>query len=380
MTKTADYTFKFDIGLSPEIELNISSADKYEKYSILITDKMLDEEIERMMKRFSQLTDVETVGENDMIYVGLTELNEDGSELDGGVHPESVPVAINTIKNEDLSKQLMGLEKGAELTVNIFSLFNNDEQEMSHALGIQKPGIADLSPHFKLILKEIKHTENSELNQEFFDKLYGKDVITSEVELRTKISEELKTYFDQQAQHLMEHELFDSLVAKHNIMLPDAFLKRWLIDRHTDKFNASNIDKAYIPEANYLKNHILEEKIMLANDIKVDETEIKEAAMGHTKSMFGSYGNQGISDELLWSIVEPQLKKEDFRSRMINVAVRQKVNAYLMDTITVEPKDISAEDFFKIMETHNHKHHDHEQGNSDENEHHDPEHEEAVMA
>ncbi|MBC7381737.1 MAG: trigger factor [Bacteroidia bacterium] len=376
LTKNAAYTFNFDLGLSPDIQLNISAADTYEKYKVVVSDKMIDEEVARMVKQNSALTNVEIAEENDLIYAGLTELSDEGNELEGGVNAESVPIAINTIKDEEVRNRLTGLEIGAEFTVNIFTLFNNDEVEMSHALNMQKNGIPDLNPEFKLKLNEIKRTETSIMNQEFFDKIYGKDVITSEGELRTKIQEELSAYFDQQAQHLLEHELFDALVAKHKIELPDAFLKRWLIDRHADKFNSENVEMAYLPEAKYLRNHIFEEKILVSNGIKIDEEEIKQVALAHTKNMFSSYGNQGISDELLMSIVEPQLKKEDFRSRMINVASRARVNEYLMNTLTIEPKEISVEDFIKVMEIHNHKHHensDNEQGNEPEEHGHDNE-------
>ncbi len=360
LTKEANYTFNFDIGLSPEIELNIGNEDVFTKYAATITDEMINEEIERMKKRFGKLTDVEEVAENDMIYVGLTELNENGEILEGGVNADSVPVAINTIKNEDLSKELIGKNKGATLTVNIYALFNNDESEMSHALSIQKQTVADLSHNFNLVIKEVKRTEATEINQDFFDQLYGKDVVTSEVEMREKIKAELSGYFDQQAQHLMDHELFDTLVAKHNIELPDAFLKRWLLEKYADKFNNDNIDEAYLPEANYLRNHILEEKILTTHNLKVEESEIKDAAINYTKQMFGAYGNQGLSDDLLMSIVEPQLQKEEFRSRMINMAVREKVNNWLLNTISIETKEVSAEEFYKIMETHNSKHHKHE--------------------
>jgi trigger factor len=228
---------------------------------------------------------------------------------------------------------------------------------MSHALGVQKQTIGDLSPDFKLELKEIKHTEKAELNQELFDKLYGENTITSEEELREKLKAEILGYFDQQAQHLLEHELFDHLVDKHNITLPDAFLKRWLIDRHADKFNQDNIEEGYVPEANYLKNHILEEKILLSAGIKIDEADIKDAAFAYTKNMFGAYGNQGISDEVMMSIVEPQLKKEDFRSRMINVAARTKVNEYILNTVTIETKAVPTDEFNQIISQHNNKHH-----------------------
>lgn len=367
LTKDANYTFKFDLGLSPEIELNISKADVFTKYQPSTSDAMIADEIDRMKKRFANLVDADVVEENDMIYVTLTELAENNEALDGGVNAENVPVAVNTIKVDELKNSLIGLTKGTYADVNIFALFNNDEVEMSHALGIQKQTVADLNPTFKLTVSEIKRTGSAEMNQEFFDKIYGPGVVSSEEELKEKIREELNAYFNQQAQHLLEHELFDSLVAKHNITLPDEFLKRWLMDRHPDKFTAENLEEAYKPEANYLKNHILEEKILVQNEIKVNDEDIKNAAMSHTRQMFGAYGgSQGISDEILMSIVEPQLQKEDFRSRMINVAVRSKVNQWLLDTITIETKEITGEEFTKVMEAHNHQHHAHNHEHEEE--------------
>lgn len=367
LTKDANYTFKFDLGLSPEIELNISKADVFTKYQPSTSDEMIADEIDRMKKRFANLVDADVVEENDMIYVTLTELAENNEALDGGVNAENVPVAVNTIKVDELKNSLIGLTKGTYADVNIFALFNNDEVEMSHALGIQKQTVADLNPTFKLTVSEIKRTGSAEMNQEFFDKIYGPGVVSSEEELKEKIREELNAYFNQQAQHLLEHELFDSLVAKHNITLPDEFLKRWLMDRHPDKFTAENLEEAYKPEANYLKNHILEEKILVQNEIKVNDEDIKNAAMSHTRQMFGAYGgSQGISDEILMSIVEPQLQKEDFRSRMINVAVRSKVNQWLLDTITIETKEITGEEFTKVMEAHNHQHHAHNHEHEEE--------------
>ncbi len=360
LTKDANYTFNFDLGLSPEIELNISKADVYTKYAPVTSDEMIAEEIERMKKRFANLVDADVSEVNDMIYVTLSELGENGEILEGGVHAENVPVAINTIKLDELKNSLVGLTKGTFVDLNVFALFNNDEVEMSHALGIQKQTVSDLNTTFKLTVGEIKRTGSSDMNQEFFDKIYGPGVVSSEDELKEKIREELNAYFNQQAQHLLEHELFDSLVAKHNISLPDDFLKRWLMERHADKFTADNLEEAYKPEANYLKNHILEEKILTSNDLKVNDEDIKQAAINHTKQMFGAYGGaQGLSDEILMSIVEPQLQKEDFRSRMINVAVRLKVNEWLLNTITIENKEISADEFTKVMQAHNQQHHAH---------------------
>jgi len=363
LSKTSSYTFSFDIGLAPEFDLNISSADKYPHLSVQVTETMVNDEIERLKKQMGTLIDVDQMEENDLVYVELTELNEQAEVMENGATAPSVPLALNTIKNADLKAEIMKMKKQDSIQVNVFELFNHDEQEMSHALNIPKQGIMDLNKNFNLSLKEIKRTTASEMNQEFFDKVYGKDTVKSIEELQAKIKEEIAAYFTQQADHLLEHELFDSLVTKHNIQLPEAFLKRWLLDRHPEKFNASNVDTAFIPEANYLRNHLLEEKILVSNNIKIDENDIKAAAKSYTMQMFGGYNMGNLSDDILNSIIEPQLQKEDFRSRMINVAARKKVNEFLLNTITKESKEVTVEEFNDIITTHNQKHHHgHEHG------------------
>ncbi len=351
------YTFAFEIGIAPKFELNVSKADTFTKYVVDVTDAMIDDEVSRISKRFGTLTDADTVAENDVVYFNLTELNN-GEILEGGVTASNVPVSANTVKDEALKAQIIGAKKEAELTFNIFTLFNNDEGEISHALGVQKAGVADLGPDFKAVIVDIKTSKPADVNQELFDKVYGEGIVTDEAAFRSKIKEELSGYFNGQAMHLVEHELFDKLVEKHNIQLPEAFLKRWLLNSHPDKFNNDNIDEKFVPEANYLRNHMFEEKILAANDIKIGEDEIKEAAVNYTKNMFGMYGGgQGLSDDLINSIVDPQLKKDDFRSRMINLAVRKRVNDYIYNTVTLEEKVVSESDFMAIVQEHNSKHH-----------------------
>ena len=360
LAKGKEYVFKFDIGLSPELKLNISSADKFTKYIVKVDDKQVDEEVERLKKQFGTLLEVDEAGDNDMVYCSFDELDENGNTFEGGAHADSAPVLTSTLKNEDIKKQFIGIKKGTQITINIFNLFDNNETEISHVLGVQKVGVNDLNPTFKLNVIDIKRNIEAEINQEMFDKVYGPGTVTSLEELRNKIREELSGYFSGQSEHLFEHELIDSLVAKQHIPLPDEFLKKWMLDRHADKFNAENIDHGYIHEAEYLRNHLFEEKLMSENNIKVEEADIRAAAINHTKSMFGAYGGaSGINDELLNSIIEPSLKKEDYRSKMINIAVSNKVRDLVKTMITVEEKELSSEEFFKIVTEHNSKHHQH---------------------
>jgi trigger factor len=359
LTKNSDYTFKFDIGLAPEFDLNISDKDVFTRYEVKIDEKMIDEELDRMQRRFGNLTDVDVVSENDIIYTKMTELDENGNVIEGGVTNDAVPVLISSIKNDAIKNELLGAVKGKELDVNIFDLFDNNETEISHALNINKLAVADINKNFKIVINEIKRNELAELNKELFDKAYSDGSVNTVEELRERIKSELVAYFSGQSDHLFEHELTDTIVAKQNIQLPDAFLKRWLMDRHADKFTADNVDQNYENEASYLRNHLFEEKILSDAGIKVEEADIKAAAINYTRSMFGAYGNTGFNDEMLESIVGPSLQKEDYRSRMINLAVSQKVREVLKSKVQVAVQEVGSEEFFKIVGEHNEKHHEH---------------------
>jgi trigger factor len=358
--KGIDYTFKFDLGVAPEFELNITKNDVFTKYSVNVDDAEVEEEITRMRKRFGKLEDISIAEQdNDMVYLNLVELAEDNLPLEGGVKADNVPMLLSALKNDDAKALLTGISKGASSTVNIFTLFNHDEQEMSHALGVAKVGIADLNQTFSFEVVDIKRNFEGEINQELFDAAYGPGNITSLEELKTKIKEDIKGFYTGQSDHLLEHNMMDTIVAKHNVTLPDTFLKRWLMERYADKFNVDNIETAYLPEANYLKNHLVEEKIMAAQNITVEETDIRAAAIEYTKQMFGGYSMSGLNEDLINQLIEPSLKKEDYRSKMINAAVKTKVNAAVKDLITIEEKEVNKDEFMKIVEEHNHAHHNH---------------------
>jgi trigger factor len=358
LTKGSDYTFKFDIGLAPRIEINYDAAGTFTKYNVTITEKMIDDEVERMQKRMGTLLDVDTADDNDMVYVHMLELDDDGNVIEAGVSVESTPVLTSSIKNEAIKNEFMGSTVGKTFDVNVFDLFDNDYSEISHALGINKLTVSDISKNFRLEVKEIKRNVPAEVNQQLFDKVYGEGNVENLEAFRERIKQEVAAYYISQTDHLFEHELLDNLVAAQNVQLPDDFLKRWLIDRHPDKFNAENINENYTAEANYLRNHIFEEKVLGDNNVKIEEEDIKQAAIGYTKSMFGAYGGAaGLSDDMLLSIVEPSLKKEDYRSRMINLAVSQKVRELVKGKVKIDEKEIDHDTFVKIITEHNQKHH-----------------------
>src|SRR5574343_873068 len=177
LVKGHEYTFKFDIGLAPEFTLNMSTADVYTKYKVVVDEKQIDEEVDRLQRRTGNLIEVESTTEEDIVYTTMAELDENGNVVEGGVYSDSTPVLIQSIKNEAIKNEFLGSTKAKSFDVNIFDLFDNDQTEISHALNINKLTVGDINKNFRVTVKEIKRNEKAELNQDLFDKVYGPGVV-----------------------------------------------------------------------------------------------------------------------------------------------------------------------------------------------------------
>lgn len=360
-----DFVFSFDLGLAPQFEVNITNEDVITSYKIVIDDKMIDEEVNSIKKRFADATDVEEAAENDVIYADVTELGEDGQPLEGGVANQRVSLTADLIKNDDLKKQLVGIKKGATITVDIFALFNDNQTVISNSLNIPKEGVNDLNKDFSLTVAEIKHYVDAEINQELFDKIFGKDAVTTEEEFRTKLRENLENYYANESNHHLEHEISHLLGDKHTFELPDSFLKRWLLDTQNQGYTADNIDSKYEQEKAGLRFTLVRERLQKDHNLQVTNQEIEDASLGYTYNLFAQYGMANPDIATVKAFSDEQLKKDDYRNRMADIALNRAVILAIKDIVTIEEKEVTVEEFYKIINEHNHAHHNHDHDGHD---------------
>lgn len=171
--KKDEFKFAFDLGLAPTFDLSISSKDKLELFDISVSDKEIDEDIEYARKRHGKMEDVEQAEGEDIIYANITELNENGEALDGGIADKQISLVPNLVQDEPTKNALLVKGKGAEMVVNLQTLFNNNESVISSSLGIGKEAVQDLNPDFKLVITEVKRRTVAELNEDYFKEIFG---------------------------------------------------------------------------------------------------------------------------------------------------------------------------------------------------------------
>ena len=351
-----DYTFAFDLGLAPQFEFNISNSDIVERYVISVDDAEVNKEVESLRVRYGAMENVETAEEKDIVYAFLTELNENGEAFEGGVDNKETSFTAELIKDEALKAQLIGLKKDAEITLDIFKLFNDNSSVIGSSLGISKEAVADLNKTFKLKVKEISRRIPAAINQDLFNQVLGDGVVATEEEFKAKIKENLEAYYRSESDHHVEHMLTHLLSDKHEVPLPDAFLKRWLLSTKEDNYNEENIDERYVNESKVLKEILIREKAAAKFAVKIEPQDIEDASLGYTLSMFRNYGLQNPEFEFVKKFSDDSLKKREYVEQMNDIALKRKVYHEIKEIVSYNDKAVSIEEFYKHIEEHNHQH------------------------
>jgi trigger factor len=247
--KGETFVFAFDLGLAPIFDFNISNKDSLDKYVITVDESEVDKEIENLGKRYGKLETVEVSEEKDILYATATELNDSNTSFEGGVNDKEISFTADLITDEAVKKQLTGVQAGTVLNLNIYSLFNENHTVIASTLGIAKEAVADLNPTFKISITEVKRQIPAELNQELFDQVMGEGVVTDIDAFRAKIKENLEAYYKNESDQQVEHMISHLLEEKHEVPLPDAFLKRWLLNTKEEQYTVENIDERYENES-----------------------------------------------------------------------------------------------------------------------------------
>jgi trigger factor len=371
--KQGDFEFSFDIGLEPKFDLNINESDEFTLYKIQADEEAIQKEMDKIRRDHALAVDVETAGEKDVIYAEATELDNDGNELEGGAKSQ-VSLVPEMIKNEELQKRLTGLKKDAEITVDIFELFNDNPQVISSSLNVPKEGVNDLNRNFRIKATEIKSYEPAELNQELFDKVWGKDVVKSEEEFKAKLKSDIEAYYDSESFRKLDHDIHHYLIDQHTFALPDEFLKRWLVETHKEHYNEGNIDRKYASEASVLRNSLIQDKLAEKFAIEVTQEDIKQEAVQYTLGMFRQYGIPNAAQETVAKIATDYLKDKKLVERFHHTSLHRKIYEALRTFFTMKTVDISLKDFADMVQQHQHEHHSHEEHDHEEAHEHSHDH------
>src|SRR6201996_2513194 len=343
-----DFEFNYEVGLAPAFDIDFSSKDKVTQYVIKADPETLAARITNIRKSYGKMTNPDVSADGDVLYAELVQLSPDGSVFDGGIS-NTTSVRLDQVQDEKIKKSLIGLKKDDEVVLDIQKAYKNDATRIAAILKVDEDIATDLKSKFRLTVKNVNRLEESDLNQEFFDKLFGEGTVTTEDEFRGKITEEVEAMFAQDSERKLQNDLYKLSIDKAKFDLPDEFLKRWL-KATNEKLTDEELTGGYNDFAQNLKWTLLENKIIKDNKIEIKYEEVFAAAKQRLDAQFRMYSPQPIADEQLAQYTVQFLQNKEEANKIFEEVKALKVLDYLKSIVTLDKKEVSDNDFKELLD------------------------------
>lgn len=339
-----DFEFEYTLGLVDEFDIKLDDKFKVEKYVIEVTDKVMKETMDNLTKQHGETESVEESKAEDSLEGKL-------STADGEVQ-EKVVLPIEDAEKK-AQKQFVGVKKGDEVKFDIAKTFKSAEAK-SRLLGQNETDAEAASGEYILTVSDIKRTKPAEINQELFDKVFGKDAVKTREEFDQKVKETIAENYDRETENLLNRDLVDSLVEKTKFELPDEFLKNWLLLSNEGKITQEQIDKEYDLYTKDLRFNLIKNKIAEANqeNIKVEHTDVMDYTKKMIAEQFGAYGMADQLGENMDSFAQNYLQGENGENyrKVYEEMLNKRVLDFIKDKITIKEKKVDLDGFKKAVD------------------------------
>ena len=345
-----NFEFSFDIALAPEFNVELSAADTVDYYDIEVTDAMVDQQVKMYTQRTAKYDKVEEYQENDMLKGLLAELDENGSTKEGGIQVEGAVMMPSYMKNDDQKAIFNGAKTNTVLVFNPSVAFDNNEAELASLLKIQKEEVAAHAGNFSFQIEEITRMIPGELNQELFDQVLGEGKASNEEEFRAQIKETIAGQFAADSDYKFLIDVRNYIVNKiGKLEFADNLMKRIMLENNKEK-GEEFVSEHYEKSLEELTWHLVKEKLVAANNIKVEQADVNEMAKEATRAQFAQYGMINVPEELLENYSKEMLKKRESVEALVNRVVESKLSEILKGQVTLNHKAVSAEEFNKMFQ------------------------------
>ncbi|MDT0539283.1 trigger factor [Croceitalea sp. P059] len=330
--------FEFELGLAPAFEVKLKTKKAVTQYKIVADKKMVDEQVERIQKQYGKIISKTEVEKNN--EVNGTFKNE-AEEIE-----HKTTLELDKVKNKKALDTLIGKKAGETVSLKTKGLFKEDYL-LSAALGIDREKAEKLAIDVEFTIDEINEREAAELNQELFDKLFGKDEVSSEKELKEKIKEDSEKQFEQQADQKLLNDITEKLITETKFELPADFLRKWIQVSGENPLTDDQAKEEYEKSEKGLRYQLIESKILDENNLSVQFDELKEFAKGFIKSQMAQYGHLDPQEEELENIATRVMGNQDEVKRLSEQLMSQKLLTLFKEKANLKTKEISYENFVK---------------------------------
>ena len=344
------FTFMFDIAVAPEFKAELTGRDKVDYYTITVDDKLIDQQVQMYASQGGEFVKADVFSGNDTLTGDLRQLDKKGNTLEGGITTESGMIMPAYIKDEAQKKLFDGCKPGDIITFNPKKAYPDNDAEVAALLKVDKEQVKDLDSDFSYQVTEIRHFQPAEVNQQLFDRVFGEGTVTDEKSFRQKIADSLQAQLVQNSDYKFLLDIRAHMEKKvGKLEFPEALLKRVMLQNNKDK-GADFVEKNFEGSINELKWHLIKEQLVAAQEIKVEEADLKAVAKEVVRQQFAQYGMANVPEDVLEQYADEQMKKRENLDNYVDRAVDQRLMEKLKTVVKLNEKKVTLDEFNKMMQ------------------------------
>lgn len=332
------FSFEFELGLAPEFEVELKTKKPITQYNIVADAKMIDNQVEHIRKQFGKLVSQNEVSKE-------SEITATFENQDKAINNKTT-FTLDKLKSKDAVKALMGAKVGDVVTLNTKGLFN-DDHDLMHFLKVPHDDAHGLDIDVEVTINEANTRELADLDQELFDKLFGKDVVTSVTELKAKIKEDSEKQFAQQADQKFLNDVTEYLVENTKFDLPASFLQKWMQTAGEEQMDADQAKDEYEKSEKSMRYQLIEGKLIEGHNLQVTFDHLKDYSKQMIKAQMAQFGQMDPSDKELEDIAARVLSNRDEVKRLSEQLMSQKLLELYKKEVNSKVKEITYDDFVK---------------------------------
>lgn len=335
-----DFEFEYKIGFVETIDVKLDSSIKGINYSIKVDQKLINETVDNLTSQYGESTNPEVSEAADFIYGDLKSTATDFSKT----------TSVDTTKlSKKLAGKFIGLSKDAVVE---FDAKEVKKDEWTAGFGLSDEEADATKDSYTFVAKNINRKAKAELNQEFFDKIFGPDQVKTKKEFEDKVKETLQGSYDRESKVYTEEELKKLIVEKTNLSLPDAFLKEWLIKANEGKVTEAEVEAEYPLYAKQLSWSLISNQVAKEHAIQAEHADVIEKTKEMIREQFASSGLGSQMESSMDLFVDNYLKGNEGQNYMnlMTSVQNEKVLALIQEKIKMTDKNLSIDEFKELLD------------------------------
>jgi trigger factor len=349
-----NYTFTFEVGMKPEVQVPDLAKENIKRYKVSVTDEMVAEEVERLRSRYGNMSEPETVeGDDTVLNVTFIETDASGNEIEGGIRKDN-SILVKYFK-ENFRANALGKKKDDTIQLSLDEAFDEKEKQwILQDLGLD----SSTDKHFKLQITKLGLVEPRELNEEFFTQLFPNEEVKTEEDFRNRVKQELEKQWDAGSRNQLQHTLYHVLLDHTQIDFPADFLKRWLKTQGKEGQvkTEEEVEAEFPTFINQLKWTLITDELIKKADIQVQQDDVRQFAK---QQLLGYMGMAAMDDEQDWvrDYIDRMMKDRKYVEDAYNRLQTQKMFDWAETQVNAAETPVTKEEFVHMNEQHQHQHH-----------------------